>query len=101
MGKTSGELADLTVITSDNSRFEKTLDIISDIQKGILNTCGKFIVIPDRREAIRYCIKNAKNGDIILLAGKGHELYQEINGIYYNFDERKIVKSALEEMSIV
>lgn len=101
MGKISGELADLTVITSDNSRFENTLDIISDIKTGMLQTRGKFIVIPDRKEAIRYCVKNAKRGDIILLAGKGHELYQEINGIFYHFDEREIVKSALRNLGLI
>ena len=92
MGKISGEIADLTVITSDNSRFEDTFDIIKDIKTGILETQGKFVTIPDRREAIRYCIQNAKRGDIILLAGKGHELYQEINGASYYFDEREVVK---------
>lgn len=101
MGKISGELADLTVITSDNSRFENTLDIISDIKTGMLETQGEFIVIPDRKEAIRYCVKNAKHGDIILLAGKGHELYQEINGVSYHFDEREIVNSALREFNII
>ena len=101
MGKISGEIADLTVITSDNSRFENTLDIIKDIKTGILKTQGKFVIIPDRREAIRYCIKNAKRGDIILLAGKGHELYQEINGVSYYFDERDVVKSELRKFSII
>ena len=67
----------------------------------MLQTRGKFIVIPDRKEAIRYCVKNAKRGDIILLAGKGHELYQEINGIFYHFDEREIVKSALRNLGLI
>lgn len=97
MGRVSGNLSDLTVITSDNPRFEDPLDIIHDIEKGICETSGEFVVIPDRKEAIKYCIDNAKQGDLILLAGKGHECYQEVNGVFYNFDERKVVNSVLHE----
>ena len=81
MGEVSGKLADLTIITSDNPRFEEPLDIIEDIKTGISKTTGKHVDIPDRKEAIKYAIKNAQNGDIIVLAGKGHEDYQEIKGV--------------------
>ncbi|MBR6485280.1 MAG: UDP-N-acetylmuramoyl-L-alanyl-D-glutamate--2,6-diaminopimelate ligase, partial [Lachnospiraceae bacterium] len=73
MGEVSGKLADLTVITSDNPRFEEPLDIIKDIETGIGKTDGKHISIPDRKEAIRYVINNGQPGDVIVLAGKGHE----------------------------
>lgn len=97
MGKVSGELSDLTIITSDNSRFENTSDIIEDIKKGIQATTGQFVVIPDRRKAIEYCVRNARRGDFIVLAGKGHETYQELNGVKYDFDERVIVNNVLSE----
>ena len=90
-GETSGKFSDLSVITSDNPRNENPLDIIEDIKLGINKTNGKYIVIPDRKEAIEYCIKNAEKGDIIVLAGKGHEDYQEINGVKYPFDERMVI----------
>lgn len=91
MGEASGRLADLSVITADNSRFENVMDIISDIKTGIDKTNGKYVVIPDRKQAIKYCMENAESGDIIVLAGKGHEDYQEINGVKYHFDEREVI----------
>ena len=100
MGRTSGLLSDLTVITSDNPRYEEPLDIIEDIKKGICSTNGEYVIVPDRRDAIEYCIKNAQKGDIIILAGKGHETYQEINGVFYDFDERVIVKEVLFKYNI-
>ena len=100
MGKTSGLLSDLTVITSDNPRYEEPLDIIEDIKKGICSTNGEYVIVPDRCDAIEYCIKNAQKGDIIILAGKGHETYQEINGVFYDFDERVIVKEVLFKYNI-
>lgn len=99
MGEISGKYADLSVITADNSRFEDVMDIIEDIKTGIHKTTGEYVVIPDRKEAIKYCIENAKDGDIILLCGKGHEDYQEINGKRYPFDERVIIKEILEEIN--
>ena len=99
MGEVSGKLADLSVITADNSRFEDVLDIIADIKTGMSKTDGKFIEIPDRREAIRWCLDNAQDGDIIVLAGKGHEDYQEIKGKKYPFDERVVIRELLEEKS--
>ncbi|MCR5688034.1 MAG: UDP-N-acetylmuramoyl-L-alanyl-D-glutamate--2,6-diaminopimelate ligase [Lachnospiraceae bacterium] len=100
MGEVSGRLADLTVITSDNPRHEEPLDIIADIRTGIDRTDGSYVTIPDRKEAIRYCIKNAEEGDIIVLAGKGHEDYQEICGVKYPMDERVLVREILEEEGI-
>ncbi len=96
MGEVSGNLADFTIITSDNPRFEEPLDIIADIKTGISKTAGNYIEIPDRREAIAYAIENAEEGDIIVLAGKGHEDYQEIKGVKYPMDERVIIRELLE-----
>ena len=73
------------------------MDIIEDIKTGLAKTDGKYIVIPDRREAIRYCIENARDGDIIVLAGKGHEDYQEIKGVKYHMDEREIIADILRK----
>ena len=95
MGEVSGKMADLSVITADNSRFEDVMDIIEDIKVGIHKTDGKYVVIPDRIQAIKYCIENAGDGDIIVLAGKGHEDYQEIKGVKHHFDEREIVADIL------
>lgn len=98
MGEASGRLADLSVITADNSRFEDVMDIIRDIKTGMNRTDGKYIEIPDRREAIRWCIENARDGDIIVLAGKGSEDYQEIKGVKYPFDERVVIREILESL---
>ncbi len=97
MGETSGRLSDLSVITEDNSRFEDVNDIIEDIKVGINKTDGKYVVVPNRKDAIRYCINNAEEGDIIVLAGKGHEDYQEIKGVKYHMDERELIAEILEE----
>ncbi|MDO5572954.1 MAG: UDP-N-acetylmuramoyl-L-alanyl-D-glutamate--2,6-diaminopimelate ligase [bacterium] len=95
MGEVSGRLADLTVITSDNPRFEEPEDIIADIRTGIQKTAGEYIEICDRREAIAYVIHNGQPGDVIVLAGKGHEDYQEIKGQKYPMDERNIIQDIL------
>ena len=97
MGETSGRLSDLSVITEDNSRFEDVMDIIKDIKVGIHKTDGKYVVVPNRKDAIRYCIENAQDGDIIVLAGKGHEDYQEIRGVKHHMDERELIAEILEE----
>lgn len=91
MGEVSGRLADLTIITSDNPRFEKPEDIMADIVTGIQKTEGKYVEICDRKEAIAYAIHHGKPGDIIVLAGKGHEDYQEIEGVHYPMDERVLI----------
>lgn len=98
MGEVSGNMADLSVITADNSRFEDIMDIIADIKIGMAKTKGEYIVIPDRKEAIKYCIENAQDGDIVVLAGKGHEDYQEIKGVKYPFDERVVIADILKEI---
>ena len=99
MGEVSGRLADFTIITSDNPRFEEPLDIIADIVTGIEKTDGEYIKIPDRKEAIKYAIENGRKGDIIVLAGKGHEDYQEIKGVKYPMDERVLISEVLEELN--
>ena len=91
MGEISGRIADFTIITSDNPRTEEPEKIVKQIEEGMKKTKGKYIVIVDRKEAIKYAIDMANKRDIILLAGKGHEPYQEINGKKYDFDERVIV----------
>ncbi len=96
MGEISGKLADLTIITSDNPRFEEPQDIIEDIKVGIGKTSGAYVEICDRKEAIRYAIENGQDGDIIVLAGKGHEDYQEIKGVKYPMDERVLIQEILE-----
>ena len=96
MGEVSGRMADLTIITSDNPRTEKPQDIIDDIKTGISKTDGKYVEICDRKEAIAYAIAHAEPGDIIVLAGKGHEDYQEINGVKYPMDERVLIQEILE-----
>lgn len=97
MGEVSGRLADLTIITSDNPRFEEPQDIIEDIKTGIGRTEGRYVEICDRKEAIAYAIDHGEPGDIIVLAGKGHEDYQEIKGVKYPMDERDIIKDILRE----
>ena len=97
MGEIAGRLSTFTIITSDNPRTENPFDIISEIEAGIQKTNCEFISIENRREAIRYAIQNANPDDIIVLAGKGHETYQEINGVQYPFDEKVVVKELLEE----
>ena len=99
MGETSGRLSDLSVVTEDNSRFEDVMDIIEDIKTGLHKTDGKYVVVPNRKDAIRYCMQNAQDGDIIVLAGKGHEDYQEIRGVKYHMDERELIAEIIEEMS--
>ncbi len=95
MGEVSGKLSDLSVITEDNSRFEDVNDIIADIKVGIDKTDGKYVIVPNRVDAIRYCLENAQDGDIIVLAEKGHEDYQEIKGVKYHLDEREVIASIL------
>jgi UDP-N-acetylmuramoyl-L-alanyl-D-glutamate--2,6-diaminopimelate ligase len=94
MGEVSGRLADLTVITSDNPRFEEPMDIIADIETGIRPTGGAYVTVPDRKEAIRYAITHGQPGDIIVLAGKGHEDYEFSDGERHPFDEKSIVYEA-------
>ena len=98
MGEVSGRLADLTIITSDNPRFEEPQAIIDDIKTGIGRTNGRYVEICDRKEAIKYAIANGQPGDVIVLAGKGHEDYQEIRGVKHPMDERILIAEVLEEL---
>ncbi|MGN0382860.1 MAG: UDP-N-acetylmuramoyl-L-alanyl-D-glutamate--2,6-diaminopimelate ligase [Eubacterium sp.] len=101
MGEVSSRLADFTIVTSDNPRFERPEDIINDIVTGVKRESGRYITIPDRKEAIRYAILNAEDGDVIILAGKGHEDYQEIEGVKYPMDERNLIKEIINEPEVM
>ena len=98
MGEIAGRIADYSIITSDNPRTESPEQIIKDIEKGISKTKGKYEIIVDRKKAIERAIKMANKKDIVILAGKGHEPYQEINNVKYPFDERIIVKEIINKM---
>ena len=98
MGEISGKIADYTIITSDNPRTEDPEKIVEQIEKGIAKTKGKYESIVDRTKAIEKAIKMANKNDIIVLAGKGHEPYQEINGVKHPFDERIIVRDIISKI---
>lgn len=98
MGEVAGKMADFTIITSDNPRYEEPQAIIDDIIIGMKKTDGEYISICDRKEAIKYAIANGRPGDVIVLAGKGHETYQEIKGVKYDMDERVLIQEVLEEL---
>lgn len=91
MGEAAGQYADFTIITTDNPRFELPRAIMEDIEQGIRRTGGSYIMIEDRQEAIGYAIEMREQGDVILIAGKGHETYQEIQGVRYPMDDRELV----------
>ena len=97
VGEIAGRLADCCVLTCDNPRYESVESINEDIKEGIRKSRGSYVEINDRKEAIDYCMKQAKKGDMILLLGKGHEDYQEITGTRYYFDEREVVREILEK----
>ncbi len=99
MGRVSGELSDLTIITSDNPRFEEPSAIIDDIVTGIKEVKNpNYVIIEDRYEAVKYAVKNALPGDLIIVAGKGHEDYQEIKGVKYHMDDKELIIKAAEEI---
>jgi len=95
MGETSGRLSDLSILTSDNPRQEDPLKIISDIVVGMQKSGGKYMIEPDRAKAIRLAIDEARTGDIVLLAGKGHEDYQIFSDHTIHFDDREEARKAL------
>lgn len=99
MGEISGRIADFTIITSDNPRTEEPETIVNEIEEGIKKTKGKYKVVVDRTEAIKEAIEMATKLDMIILAGKGHEPYQEINGEKYPYDERIIVKDIIDNLT--
>ena len=96
MGAAAGKYADLSIITEDNSRFEKAEDIIRDIHIGLDPTGAEYVDIPDRRQAIRYAISHAEKGDIIAVIGKGHEDYQEIEGVRHHFSDKEEILEAVK-----
>ena len=98
MGATAARLADFCVVTSDNPRTEDPTRIINMVLEGVRSEKTEYVVIENRREAIRYALNIAKKDDVVVLAGKGHENYQEINGIKHPFDEKIIVAEILEDM---
>ncbi len=101
MGEISSRLADLTIVTSDNPRNEEPQAIIDDIVTGVRGADGEYVTIIDRAEAIRYAIENAQEGDVIVLAGKGHEDYQEICGKKYHMDERELVADVVKDGNFI
>ena len=98
MGRIAGTLADYCILTSDNPRYGNPMEILAQIEEGIHDTDCEYTVIENRRDAIRYALQMAKPGDVIILAGKGHETYQDICGVKYPFDEKKVVSQLLDEM---
>ena len=95
MGRVAAEIADFAVVTTDNPRTEKPADIIADILPGFAGSATPYVVVEDRIEAIHYCLDHARPGDVIVLCGKGHETYQEINHVKHHMDEREIVAEYL------
>ena len=100
MGEVSSKLADFSIITSDNPRFEKPSDIINDILTGVKKANGSYIMIEDRSQAIRYALEHAQDGDVIVIAGKGHEDYQEICGVKHHFSDREVVEQHAAELGL-
>ena len=96
MGAAAAEYADFVVVTTDNPRTEKPADIIADILPGLSGTKTPYVVVEDRVEAIHYCMDHAQPGDVIVLCGKGHETYQEIDHVKHHMDEREIVADYLQ-----
>ena len=98
MGEIGGRLADFSILTSDNPRTEDPNVILQSIEKGMKRTKGEYVVIENRREAIRRALEMGREGDVIILAGKGHETYQDIMGVKRPFDEKVVVRELLDEM---
>jgi UDP-N-acetylmuramoyl-L-alanyl-D-glutamate--2,6-diaminopimelate ligase len=97
MGEVTGRLSDLTILSSDNPRTEDPLKIISDIIVGLQKTAGKYLIEPDREKAIGIAMDEARSGDIVLLAGKGHEDYQILADRTFEFDDREMARRALRQ----
>ena len=98
MGEVAGRYSDYCIVTSDNPRSEEPLSIMQAIEEGVSRSGCEYIMIENRKEAIRYALSMGKAGDVIVLAGKGHETYQEINGIKNHFDEKEIVAELIREL---
>ena len=95
MGAISGELADFTVLTSDNPRYEEPMEILWQIEKGLIEKTDRYVIVQERAEAIKYALESAEKGDIVLLAGKGSEKYQEVFGIKHPFCDKDYVDEFL------
>ena len=98
MGQIAAELSDFCIVTSDNPRSESPSAIIEDILVGMQNVSTPYVVVENRKDAIRYAIEHAQKDDIILLAGKGHETYQILPTGTIHFDEREVVAEILKEV---
>ena len=97
MGEISGKYADFTVITSDNPRFEDPMDIIREIEEGVLKVSKKYVIVEERAEGIRYALTRAKKGDVVLIAGKGAEKYQDVLGIKTPYNDKDTAINILRE----
>jgi UDP-N-acetylmuramoyl-L-alanyl-D-glutamate--2,6-diaminopimelate ligase len=98
MGEAAARLSDVVIATSDNPRTEDPASILDDIEAGLRATGKPYTKIPDRREAIRRAVSEARPGDLVLIAGKGHEDYQIIGTTKQHFDDREVAREAIEEM---
>lgn len=98
MGEVIGKMSELAIITSDNPRREDVMDIIEDIKVGMAKSDGNYVVIPDREEAVAYALEHAEKGDMIILLGKGHEEYQEIDGVKHHYSEREAVVKGMKKI---
>jgi UDP-N-acetylmuramoyl-L-alanyl-D-glutamate--2,6-diaminopimelate ligase len=98
MGEIAGCRSDLVIITSDNPRTENPLQIISEIETGVEKTGAPYLKISDRREAIHAAVRRARSGDVVIIAGKGHETYQIVGGDKFHFDDREVAREALEKI---
>ena len=97
MGEAAAKHCDFGVLTSDNPRYEDPLDILAETEKGFRRFSLKYVIVPERESAIRYALDFLASGDILLVAGKGGESYQEIMGIKYPFDDNDIIGKILRE----
>ena len=98
MGRIAGELADFVVITSDNPRYEDPLAVMREVEEGVRLVTRNYISVSDRKEAISYALSRMKEGDILVVAGKGAEEYQETNGVKIKFSDRETVLALAEEI---
>jgi UDP-N-acetylmuramoyl-L-alanyl-D-glutamate--2,6-diaminopimelate ligase len=97
MGEIAGRYSDYCIVTSDNPRTENPMSIIEDILPGLQKTACPYVVVENRREAIAHALKACRSEDVLILAGKGHETYQLIQGKSYPFDEKQIVAELLRK----
>ncbi len=98
MGEIAGRFSEYAIVTSDNPRTEEPMSIIESIEEGVKRSGTRYTIIENRREAIRYALEHAQDDDVVMIAGKGHENYQEINGTKYHFDDKEIVEELLKEL---